>query len=121
MLFRSYSCHGSALGDDKPPAATTHATTHADCHATDSGDRLARPLFRGVEHSIQDLEVLADTKLLRDIRTAGVHGAAAERCESTGGPLARRVSGLAPGTEWDGAMRSCGGTEGVRLWWSFRE
>ena len=57
-------------------------------------------------HSIQDLGVLADTELLRDIRTASVHGAMAERCNLTGGSLARGISGLAPGTEWDGTMQS---------------
>ena len=57
-------------------------------------------------HSIEDLEALADTEPLREIRTAGVHGATAEGCESTGGSLGRGVSGLAPGAEWDGAMRS---------------
>ena len=57
-------------------------------------------------YSIQDLEALADIELLRDTRTANVHGATAERCESTGGSLASGVSDLAPGTEWDGAMRS---------------
>ena len=56
-------------------------------------------------HSIQDLEALADTELLH-IRTASVHGATAERWELTGGSLARGVSGLAPGTERDGVMRS---------------
>ena len=57
-------------------------------------------------HSIQDLEALADTELLWGIQTACVHGATAESCELTGDSLARGVSGLALGTDWDGAMRS---------------
>ena len=57
-------------------------------------------------YSIQHLEALADIKLLRDTRTANVHGATAERCELTGGSLASGVSDLAPSTKWDGAMRS---------------
>ena len=57
-------------------------------------------------HSIQDPEALADTELLRDIRTATVHVATAKRYELTGGLLARGVPSLAPGTERDGTMRS---------------
>ena len=58
------------------------------------------------EHSIQDLEALADIELLRNIRTASVRGATAERCGLTEGLLAGGIFYLAPGSERDGAMRS---------------
>ena len=87
------------------------ATTHATAHTTTSITTLplvaiGRHDLPLEAHSTQDLEALADTELLRDIRTASVHGAMAGRCELTGGSLARGVSGLASGTEWGGAMRS---------------
>ena len=108
------SCHGSALGYGRPPAATpatTHATTHATTRAATPTVTLqivavGRHDLSFEAYSIQDLEALADTKLLQDIRTASVYGATAESFELTGGSVARGVSGLAPGTEWDGAMQS---------------
>ena len=106
ILSTGTSCHGSALGDGKSPAAT-HATTYATTPATALLIvAIGRHDLSFEAHSIQDLEALADTESLRDIRTASVHGTAAERCELVGGSLARRVSGLAPGPELDGAMRS---------------
>ena len=116
-------CHGSPRGDDKPPAttpatthstspstpATTPATTHAT-HATTHDTPTTTlptvaigkhgPFFDA--HSVQDLEVLATS----GHPNACVHGATVERCEPTGGSLARGVSGLGPGTERGGAMRS---------------
>ena len=61
-------CHGSALGDDKPSTpATTHATTPT---AMPPIVAIGRHDLSFETHSIQDLEALADTELLRDIRTA---------------------------------------------------
>ena len=63
------SCHGSALGDDKPRTpATTHATTHATTPTTAlSTVAIGRHDRSFKAHSIQDLEALADTELLQDI------------------------------------------------------
>ena len=83
--------------------ATTHATTPT---TTLPIVEIGRHDLSLEARSVQDLEAHADTELLRDIRTASVHGATAERCELTGGSLARGISGSEPGTEWDGAMRS---------------
>ena len=95
-----HGCHGSALGDDKPPACATTPTITLPIVA------IGRHDLSFEAYSIQGLEALADTKLLQDIRTASVYGATAESFELTGGSLARGVSGLGPGTERDGAMRS---------------
>ena len=100
--------------------ATTDAARHGAPSATLPIVAIGKHDLTFEAGSVQNLEALADTELLREIGTANTHNATASRALRITGRFACK-SGLAPGTERGGAMWGKRSMGGVPLWWSFRE